>query len=271
MVVDAISKSFVSSGGSSKAPAVLENVSFSLEKGEIASVVGPTGCGKTTLLRIMAGLIPPDSGKVVVNGQEVSGTKGSRTAIVFQNFNLLPWRNVQKNVEFGLELKVRSKDERRRIAETYVKLVGLGGQEKLKPHELSGGMQQRVGLARALALDPDVVLFDEPFSSVDLLLRESLQSEVLRILHETSRTAVFVTHNVKEAIFLSDKIVTLSIHPGRVKHILKVPLPHQRTADVMNSSEAFDLMSTIRKDLVDAQFFAGTAGIDSPVQVGAGT
>jgi NitT/TauT family transport system ATP-binding protein len=251
--VQNVCKSFLAVAGDKTRSDVLEDISFVIEKGEIVSLIGPTGCGKTTLLRMIVGLIPPDKGKIYVNDKEVTGTIDSSCAIVFQNFNLLPWRNVLKNVEFGLELKKIPKEERKRISESYIKLVGLQGHEKLHPHELSGGMQQRVGLARALAVEPSVVLFDEPFSSVDLLLRESLQLEVLKILTSTGKTALFVTHNMREALFLSDKIITLTTNPARIKRVISTDLPRPRTSQVLSSDKAFEILSMIRQDLIEAQ------------------
>jgi len=251
--VEHVYKSFTAVSGSKSKSDVLEDINFSIEKGEIVSLIGPTGCGKTTLLRMIAGLVPADKGKIYVNDKQVTDPNDSSCALVFQNFNLLPWRNVIKNVEFGLEKRKISKDERYQISESYLKLVGLKGYEKLHPHELSGGMQQRVGLARALAVEPAVVLFDEPFSSVDLLLRESLQLEVLKILTTTNKTALFVTHNMREALFLSDRIITLSTNPAKIKRVLVVDLPKPRTTRVLSSDKAFELYSTVRRDLIEAQ------------------
>lgn len=248
LAIEHLNKSFSSVKGFEKVE-ILSDISFSVDEGEVVSLVGPTGCGKTTLLRIIDGIIKPDSGRVLIDGKEVNGGKDSSCAMVFQNFNLLPWRSAIKNVEFGLESKGLEKEKIRKISEDRLELVGLRGYEKYHPHELSGGMQQRVGLARALAVNPKVVLFDEPFGSVDILLRESLQEEVLKILLKTKKTAIFVTHNVEEAIFLSDRIITLWSKPGRIKNIYNVTLPRPRGLEMENSEESNMITRKIREDL----------------------
>ncbi|MGI0079939.1 MAG: ABC transporter ATP-binding protein [Nitrososphaerales archaeon] len=252
LVVENINKGYVAVKGVQTKVTVLKDISFSVNEGEIVSIIGPTGCGKTTLLRIIDGIIPADSGHVFIDEKEVKDTKNSQCAMVFQNFNLFPWRNALKNVELGLESKGVSPEERRQKAEELLKLVGLGGYEKHHPHELSGGMQQRVGLARALAIDPAVVLLDEPFSSVDLLLRESLQDEVLKILVEKKKTAIFITHNVDESLFLSDRIISLAARPGRIKNIYTVDLARPRTNEVLRSARAEQLKDLMRSDLLES-------------------
>ena len=231
LVVDQVSKSFLAPGKNAGRIEILKNASFSINEGQIVSLIGRTGCGKTTLLRIIDGLIRPDSGRVIVNGKQVREPKDSACAMVFQRFNLLPWRNALKNVEFGLEARGVEPREREKQAREYLSLVGLSGYEKYFPHQLSGGMQQRVGLARAIAIKPDVVLLDEPFSAVDLLRRESLQNEVLKILIKTGETGIFVTHNVEEALFVSDVIISLATRPGRVKAVYQVDLPRASKND----------------------------------------
>jgi NitT/TauT family transport system ATP-binding protein len=250
LVADEITKTFLSNEKSKERIPILKDVSFSLNDGEIVSLIGPTGCGKTTLLRIIDGLIPPDSGRILINGREVRGTKDSPCAMVFQGFNLLPWRTAIKNVEFGLEAKGVPAEERRKTAQFYLELVGLRGYEKYHPHQLSGGMQQRVGLARAIAINPEIVLLDEPFSSVDLLLRESLREEVLRILIKTGKTAVFVTHNAEEALFVSDRIFSFSTKPAKIKNVYEVDLPRPK-----NSSSDTEILSIFeeRKKLIESR------------------
>jgi len=248
--VDRVSKKFTAVQGPKQIVTVLDNISFNVDEGEIVSIIGPTGCGKTTLLQIIDGIAKPDSGTVLIDGREVD-PKEPVCAMVFQNFNLFPWRNTTKNVEFGLEAKGVPPEERTKTARYYLELVGLKGFENHHPHELSGGMQQRVGLARALAINPEVVLLDEPFSSVDLLLRESLQEEVLKILLATKKTAIFVTHNVNEAMFLSDRIISLATKPGRVKNIYDIHLPRPRTAKILRSDEADALLERMRQDLLE--------------------
>jgi NitT/TauT family transport system ATP-binding protein len=250
LTVDKITKSFLVPGKAGTRIEILKDVSFSAGEGEIISLIGPTGCGKTTLLRIIDGLIPADSGQILINGKVAKDPKDSSCAFVFQRFNLLPWRNALKNVEFGLEAKGTEPSERKKIAEYYLNLVGLKGYERYHPHLLSGGMQQRVGLARALATEPDVVLLDEPFSSVDLLRRESLQNEVLKILVRTRKTAVFVTHNVEEAVFLSDTILSFSTKPGRIKAVYHVSLPRPSGTD---GDDGVTKTLQERKSLIDSR------------------
>jgi NitT/TauT family transport system ATP-binding protein len=249
--VDKVNKSFTAANDSKKSIEVLREISLSVDEGEIVSIIGPTGCGKTTLIRIIGGIIKSDSGRVLINNQEVQNFKNPSCGMVFQNFNLFPWRSAIKNIEFGLE-KSTQPEERRKIAQEYIELVGLKGYEKYHPHELSGGMQQRIGLARALAINPEVVLLDEPFSSIDLLLRESLQGEIMKILSRTKKTAIFITHNVSEALFLSDRIVSLSSNPGIIKSIYNVNLPRPRTEEVLASSESLKLSQLMRQDLIES-------------------
>ncbi|MDA4127632.1 MAG: ABC transporter ATP-binding protein [Thaumarchaeota archaeon] len=249
--VEHVSKSFTRSDGKGKT-AVLEDVTFTVDDGEIASIIGPTGCGKSTLLRIMAGIAPPDSGRITVGGKEVVSSANPASAIVFQAFNLFPWRTAQKNIEFGLEAKGLPPAEREKAAQHFIDLVGLKGYEKYHPHELSGGMQQRVGLARALAIEPEVILLDEPFSSVDMLTRESLQHEVLQILKKTKKTAVFVTHNIDEAIFLSHRILSLGGKPATIKEVFDVDLPYPRDDGVMVSQKALTLKSDLKRALLSS-------------------
>jgi len=173
----------------------LYNICLSIRKNEFVSLLGPSGCGKTTLIRIVAGLLPADRGEVVVNGREVTAP-GRERCMVFQQFGLLPWRTVMSNVEFGLEIEGTPKEERRQTAEKYLDLVGLKGFENYYPHQISGGMQQRVGIARALSKKPDILLMDEPFGAVDAQTREQLQEELLKIWAQTDTTVVFVTHSI---------------------------------------------------------------------------
>jgi NitT/TauT family transport system ATP-binding protein len=206
---------------------VLGGVSFDVPQGEIVSLIGESGCGKTTLLRIVQGLIRMDSGAVLVDGTSVT-KPGRDRGFVFQQATLLPWRSARANVEFGLELQGMPKAERSHRAKELLELVGLGHAAEQFPHQLSGGMQQRIGLARALAIDPELLLMDEPFSALDAQTREVLQSELLRIHSETGKTTLFVTHDLDEAIYLSDRIVVLAAKPGRVKRIIDVPFKHPR-------------------------------------------
>ena len=214
-------------GGSESMLQVLKNISFDVRQGEIVSLIGESGCGKTTLLRIIQGLIRLDTGTVAVDGEPVT-TPGRDRGFVFQQATLLPWRAARANVEFGLELQGIGRAERAERAMKLLKLVGLAHAADQYPHQLSGGMQQRIGLARALAIDPAILLMDEPFSALDAQTREVLQAELLRIHDETRKTTLFVTHDLDEAIYLSDRVVVLAAKPGRVKKIIDVPFPHPR-------------------------------------------
>jgi NitT/TauT family transport system ATP-binding protein len=197
----------------------LKDVSLGLPRGRLSTLLGPSGCGKTTLLKIIAGLIPPSSGEVWVKGEKVDGP-GPERAFVFQDFALLPWANVLRNVAFGLELRGTPKEQRFEIARKQITEVGLSSFESSYPHQLSGGMRQRVGLARALAVDADIILMDEPFSSVDEQTRRKFQEELLELLRHKQKTVVFVTHSIEEATYLSDQIVLLSPRPGTVSKII---------------------------------------------------
>jgi NitT/TauT family transport system ATP-binding protein len=250
--VNNISKSFVkrSSGKRKERVVVLDKVGFEIKQGLLTSIIGPSGCGKTTLLRIIDGLIPADAGEVIFNGKPVTRPP-PKMGFVFQQFGLLPWRTVLRNVEFGLELRGVPPDERREVAEKYIGIVGLSGFENHYVHEISGGMQQRVGLARALSIDPDVLLMDEPFASVDMQTREILQKELLQIIKgKLPKTTVFVTHNIDEAIYLSDEIILLSTRPGQVKDVITVNLPPERWRyDVRQNQEYISLREKIWKFL----------------------
>ena len=197
----------------------LASVSLALPQGRISTFLGPSGCGKTTLLKIIAGLIPPSRGEIWVKGKKVDGP-GPERAFVFQDFALLPWANVLRNVAFGLELRGLAVDKRHEIARRHIAEVGLESFAASYPHQLSGGMRQRVGLARALAVDADIILMDEPFSSVDEQTRRKFQEELLDLLEHKQKTVIFVTHSIEEAAYLSDQIVLLSPRPGSVTNII---------------------------------------------------
>jgi NitT/TauT family transport system ATP-binding protein len=206
---------------------VLGDVSFDVRQGEVVSLIGESGCGKTTLLKIIQGLIRLDGGTILVDGVAVT-KPGRDRGFVFQHASLLPWRNALHNVEFGLELQGIPAPERAERARTLLGLVGLGQAADQYPHQLSGGMQQRIGLARALAIDPAILLMDEPFSALDAQTREVLQAELLRIHAETANTTLFVTHDLDEAIYLSDRVVVLAAKPGRVVQEIDIPFAHPR-------------------------------------------
>ncbi len=198
----------------------LRNMSLEFPRVQLTSLLGPSGCGKTTLLKIIAGLLKPTSGEVEVNGKKVTGP-GPDRAFVFQDFALLPWATVLRNVAFGLEMRGVATSEREARAEKYIKEVGLAGFENAYPHELSGGMRQRVGLARALAVDAQVLLMDEPFSAVDEQTRRKFQEDLLQLVQNENKTFIFVTHSIEEAVYVSDQIAILLPRPSRVSEIIR--------------------------------------------------
>lgn len=221
---------------------VLKDCTFEIPTGEFVSVIGPSGCGKTTLLNMAAGFTRPDDGSVRVGDTEVDGPSPSR-GVVFQQYAIFPWLTVAKNIEYGLTLRAnkRPRSERREIVQRYVELMGLGGFEKAYPKELSGGMRQRVAIARAYATDPSVLLMDEPFAALDAQTREFMQEMLHETVLQERRTALFVTHSVEEAIFLSTKVVVLSTRPSRVREVVDIPLPMPRTAESRLTKEFVDL------------------------------
>jgi ABC-type nitrate/sulfonate/bicarbonate transport system ATPase subunit len=205
---------------------VLDGITFSIAPQEFVSVLGPSGCGKTTLARIVAGIESADEGQILIDGQP-AGPPGANRCLVFQNYGLFPWRTVLDNVCLGLEIRGLGRAEREHRARTYIDLVGLTGFEKHFPHQISGGMQQRTGLARALSTEPRLLLMDEPFGAVDAQMRTLLQDELLRICAFTRTSVLFVTHSVEEAIYLSDRILIFSARPGRLvgEHAVDLPKP----------------------------------------------
>jgi len=211
-----------------RAVVALRDVSFGVAESEFVCVVGRSGCGKTTLLNIVAGFLEPTKGVIRIAGRTVSG-RGLDRGIVFQDFaQLFPWRTAQRNVEFGLEMKGAPHAERMQTAQRFLKLVGLDGFAAAYPHELSGGMQQRVAIARALAYNPSVLLMDEPFAALDALTRDEMQSMLVHVWRETKKTVIYVTHNVAEAVYLADRIVVLTPHPGTLRAEIRIPLPRPR-------------------------------------------
>jgi NitT/TauT family transport system ATP-binding protein len=198
----------------------LRDVSVSFPRGRLTTLLGPSGCGKTTLLKIVAGLIPPTVGEVRIDGRRVEGP-GPERAFVFQDFALLPWGTVLRNVAFGLELRGTPRETREETARLWIAEVGLGGFEQSYPHQLSGGMRQRVGLARALAVDAQIILMDEPFSAVDEQTRRKFQEDLLVLLRDRGKSVIFVTHSIEEAVYLSDRIVLLTPRPGTVQRVVQ--------------------------------------------------
>ena len=215
---------------------VLRDITLDVRRGEFLTIVGGSGSGKTTLLRIIDHLITPTSGSVLVDGEAVK-RPGGKISFVFQTDSLLPWRTVIDNVAYGLDLRGLPKAQSRTSARKYLELVGLAGFADYYPHQLSGGMRQRVNLARALAVEPDVLLMDEPFAALDAQTRELMQLELLRIWRETGKTILFVTHQLDEAVFLADRVVALSARPGSVREIVSIDLPHPRGIDMKRTPE----------------------------------
>lgn len=238
---DHVTKTFAKRG---EELTVLDGVSCSVASGEFVSIVGASGCGKTTLLRIIDGLETVTSGRIRIDGQDVT-SPGQNRGFVFQQDNLFPWRTILRNVMVGGEFQGRPKAERKATAEEYIKLVGLSGFEQHYPHELSGGMRQRVNLARALAVRPEVLLMDEPFAALDAQTREIMQSELLRIWRADQRTVLFVTHQIDEAIYLSDRVIVMTARPGRIKEIIDVDLPRPRDLSLKRTPEFAALVDQI--------------------------
>jgi NitT/TauT family transport system ATP-binding protein len=223
----------------------LSDVSLSVSDGEFMAIVGPSGCGKTSLLNIVAGLLRYDGGEVVIDGRKITGP-GVDRAVVFQQASLLPWRTVAGNVRYGMEMQRRFDGATMQSrTEQFVRLVGLSGFERHYPSELSGGMQQRVNLARALAADPMVMLMDEPFAALDAQTREYMQAELLKIWSEAKKTVLFITHQINEAVFLADRVAVMSARPGRVKGIVTIPFPRPRSLAVKRDPKFLEIEETI--------------------------
>ena len=230
LVVNDVSRTFCSDNG--EKIEALSHISFSVRDMEFICILGPSGCGKTTILRVIAGLESVSSGSVLLD--DVPVTKPShKMAMIFQEYSLYPWRTVEENIVFGLELRGVDTSERISAAEKYLDLVGLKGFEHRLPHELSGGMRQRVAVARALAIDPSILLMDEPFGALDAQTRNRMQHEILQIWGKTKKTILFVTHSVDEAVFLADRIIVMTPGPGRIKEIVTIPgsRPRERTSE----------------------------------------
>lgn len=223
----------------------LRDLSLDFPRGQLTSLLGPSGCGKTTLLKIIAGLLPATSGEILVNGEAVKAP-GPDRAFVFQDFALMPWASVMRNVAFGLELRGVVKSERESIAEKYIREVGLTGFENSYPHELSGGMRQRVGLARALSVDAQVLLMDEPFSAVDEQTRRKFQEDLLGLVKNENKTFIFVTHSIEEAVYVSDQIAILLPRPSRVMEIIRPSGFRDKEVDsIRRDPEYLDIVDNI--------------------------
>lgn len=225
----------------------LKNVSLDIKQGEFISLLGPSGCGKTTLLRIIADLLQPSNGTVTVRGETPRDIRlQKKYGIVFQNPVLYDWRTIRRNVCMPMELLGMKKAERTARVTKMLDLVGLSDFGKRYPYELSGGMQQRVGIARALAINPEILLMDEPFSALDEFTREKLHVDLLNIWRKTNKTVVFVTHNISEAVFLSDRVVVLSPHPGRVSAVIDIDIPRPRNMESKQTQKFYDYITKIR-------------------------
>ena len=222
IVVDHASKLFLEG-----TVVAFRNVELSIRSDEVLTIVGPSGCGKTTLLRCIGGLLTPSSGQILIDGEPIRSPRQG-VAIVFQHFGLLPWKTVTANVAFGLKIAGAPRPLIAERLDHYIRLVGLSGFENHYPYQLSGGMQQRVGLARALAIDPEILLLDEPFASVDAQTREVLQEELLRLHDRERKTMIFITHSIDEAIILGDRVAVMGARPGRIKEVLAVDFPRPR-------------------------------------------
>jgi NitT/TauT family transport system ATP-binding protein len=223
---------------------VFEGIDLTIKDREIVSIVGPSGCGKTTLLRSVDGLTRLNSGTVTIDGKVVDGpTPG--VSMVFQHFGLFPWKSVYNNVAYGLKLQGASKDRIAQVVPEYIKMVGLAGFEKSYPHQLSGGMQQRAGLARALAVEPQVLLMDEPFSAIDAQTREILQFELLRIWENRPIAMMFVTHSIEEAVLMGDRVVVLKGRPSHIHEVIDVGIPHPRRRDTLKSARFQDVTAHV--------------------------
>ena len=223
----------------------VSDVSLAVEDGEFLAIVGPSGCGKTTLLNIVAGLLPYEDGVVSIDGKQVKGP-GVDRAVVFQHSALLPWRTIAGNVRYGMEMQRRFDEATmRQRADHFVKMVGLSGFERHYPNELSGGMQQRVNLARALAADPKVLLMDEPFAALDAQTREFMQAELLKIWSQDRKTVLFITHQINEAVYLADRVAVMSARPGRLKGVFKVPFGRPRTLSLKRDPQFLEIEDSI--------------------------
>jgi NitT/TauT family transport system ATP-binding protein len=244
-MVEVNSVSKIYSGGTE----ALNDITLQFAEGQLNTLLGPSGCGKTTLLKIIAGLIPATTGEVLVDSRVVTGP-GPERAFVFQDFALMPWASVLRNVAFGLELRGVPRGEREAAARTYIDKVGLQGFENAYPHELSGGMRQRVGLARALCVDAKVLLLDEPFSAVDEQTRRKFQEDLLRLIEQERKTFIFVTHSIEEAVYVSDRIILLSRRPSRVSSIVEPDIPRDGDPEqIRRNSTYLDTVESIWQGL----------------------
>jgi NitT/TauT family transport system ATP-binding protein len=253
-------------GGPGRRFVALEDITLDVRSGEFLALVGPSGCGKSTLLDLLGGLTAPTSGRILLDGRPIAGP-GRDRAIVFQQYALFPWRTAAQNVEFGLDIAGFKPKQRRDIARHFLDLVGLSGFAASYPHELSGGMKQRVAIARSLAYDPEVLLMDEPFAALDAQTRETLQGELLRIWRATGKTILFITHGIDEAIVLGQRVAVMTSRPGRIKQVIDIPEVLCSEADDVRSLPEFgsvrhEVWRLLREEVLKAQQgqLAGNAG-----------
>lgn len=234
--IQAVTKVF---GGSGTAPLVaVQDMSCEIAPGEFLCIIGPSGCGKSTLLTMLAGFMRPTSGQLLKAGSAIVGPGPDRT-VMFQEYGLYPWMTVRQNVEFGLEAKGLPAATRREVGQKFIDMVHLSGFEERYPHQISGGMKQRVSIARALAPDPEVVLMDEPFAALDSLTRDLLQEEILQIWERTRKTVVLITHNIDEAVFLADRVIVMTARPGTIKGIQRIDIPRPRDPSIRANDPRF--------------------------------
>jgi NitT/TauT family transport system ATP-binding protein len=246
--VQGLSKTFGSSGNGDMCVLALSDIDFEVRDNEFVTVIGPSGCGKTTLLRIIAGLIPYNQGEVSIDSRGVTGP-GPDRAVVFQSFALMPWTDVLGNITFGLDVRGVPRSESEGKAKELIKLVGLEGFERRFPKELSGGMQQRVGLARALAVNPQILLMDEPFGALDEQTRRLLQEQLLQLWERERKTVLFITHSMEEAVMLGDRVMLMTPRPGRVKEMIEVPLKRPRSHNIEKSPAFVEIKEYLWENL----------------------
>jgi NitT/TauT family transport system ATP-binding protein len=235
----------------------LVNINLEIRAGEFFVIVGPSGCGKSTLLDLIGGLTQPTSGRILISGKPIDGPALDR-GLVFQQYALFPWRTAQKNVEFGLEAKGVPARERAEVARRFLELVGLAEFADRYPHELSGGMKQRVAIARSLAYEPDVLLMDEPFAALDAQTRENLQGELIRIWERSGKTIVFITHGIDEAVYLGQRVAVMTSRPGRIKQVVDIPLESRSREEDIRAAPEFarlrhEIWSLLRDELRQAE------------------
>ena len=251
-------------GGPSDRFTALEDITLDVRPGEFLALVGPSGCGKSTLLDLLGGLTAPTTGRILLDGRPIEGPARDR-GIVFQQYALFPWRTAAQNVEFGLDIAGLKAKQRREIAKHHLDLVGLTAFADRYPHELSGGMKQRVAIARSLAYDPEVLLMDEPFAALDAQTRETLQGELLRIWRATGKTIIFITHGIDEAVVLGQRVAVMTSRPGRIKHVVEIPEALRNESEDVRSLPEFgpvrhEVWSLLREEVLKAQQLAGGAG-----------